>query len=257
MPFIRTFKRYLAGRKPFPKEYERILYSRASFWSRLNNRRKDLLKERMKIFMSEKIFEECGGLILTTEMKVIISAYACLLILEESSDYYPGLQSILVYPDDYVAPVYEMNSGGVITEGNERRQGESWDSGSIVLSWKDIQKTTLNSRNSHNLIIHEFAHQLDDQYGLSAAISMRGKPLNSDEWTGELAKIYRDLLDAERFGRSDHPLDLYGATNPAECFAVLMEVFVESPRRFQNKYGRAYELLTDFFKFDPGRIWDF
>lgn len=211
----------------------------------------------MSVLMSEKIFEGCGGLTVTDEMKGVISAYAGLLIMEKPSDYYSDLRAILIYPDDYVAPVYQVEDGGVITEGSERRQGESWDSGSVVLSWSDIRDTTLNRDNDHNLIIHEFAHQLDDQYGLSSGITLKGKSLQADEWTEELAKIYRDLMDAERFGWSDHALDLYGATNPAECFAVTMEAFIESPRKLQISYGTAYRLLVEFFGFDPGRIWDF
>lgn len=224
---------------------------------KLNSRRKELLVDRMKIFMGEKIFEGCGGLTVTDEMKVVISAYACVLILEEPSDYYPALQSILVYPDDYVAPVYDESPDGVVTEGNERRKGESWDSGNVVLSWKDILETTQSSGNSHNLVIHEFAHQLDDQYGLSAGIGMDGRVSAGDAWTRELAKIYRDLQKARAMNRNVIPLDLYGATSPAECFAVLLEAFVESPRKLQVQYGEAYRHLADFFQIDPGRIWDY
>lgn len=211
----------------------------------------------MGIFLNEKIFEGCGGLTITPEMKCIISAYACLLILEESSGYYPELGAILVYPNDYMAPVYEMNPDGVVTEGNERRQGESWDSGSVVLSWSDIRGTTLNSGNTHNLVIHEFAHQLDNQYGLSAGISLDGRDVSGDEWTRELAKLYRDLLEASQWNRDVSPLDLYGATSPPECFAVLIEAFIESPRKLQVQYGRIYGYLVDFFRFDPGRIWGY
>ena len=254
MPIVKTLKRYFAGRKSFPDDYERILYNRVRVWSRLNSQRKRLLKERMKIFMSEKIFEECGGLRLTTEMKVVISAYACVLILEEPSDYYPGLQSILVYPDDYIAPVYEHNPGGIITEGNERRQGESWESGNVVLSWADIERTTLSGKNNQNLVVHEFAHQLDMQYGLSGGITLEGEVLKGgDEWTMELAKTYRKLVDLERFGREDDLLDIYGAANPSECFAVIMEAFLESPRELSIKYSRLYRMLSDFFKLDPER----
>jgi len=254
MPIIRPIKHYFAGRKSFPADYEQILYNKVRAWNRLNARRKELLKERMKIFMSEKIFEECGGVQLTSEMKVIISAYACVLILEEPSDYYPGLQSILVYPDDYIAPVYEHNPGGVITEGNERRQGESWDSGNVVLSWADVRRTTMSDSNTQNLVVHEFAHQLDLQYGLSGGITSEGEVLKGgDEWTEELAKTYRKLVSLERFGREDELLDIYGATNPSECFAVIMEAFIESPRNLSIKYSRLYRMLSEFFKLDPER----
>ncbi len=204
--------------------------------------------------MNEKIFEGCGGLSLTDEMRVVISSYACILILEEPSNYYPDLQSILVYPDDYIAPVYEENPGGVVTEGNERRQGESWDSGSVVLSWADILDTTQSPNNNHNLVVHEFAHQIDVQYGLSGGITIRGEALNKgDEWTEELSRTYRELLKSARLGRSGRVLDLYGATNPSECFAVVMEAFIESPRELEASHPRLYRLLTEFFRINPGR----
>lgn len=257
MPFIRSIKRYFTSRRPLQAHYKDQLKTSISFYRYLNRSQKDSLETRMGVLLDEKIFEGCGGLVVTDQMKGVISAYAGLLIMEKPSDYYSDLRAILIYPNDYVAPVYQMGDGGVITEGSERRQGESWDSGSIVLSWSDICETTLDNSNAYNLVIHEFAHQLDDQYGLSSGISLGGKPIQTDQWTVELAKIYRDLIDAKRFKRTDHPLDLYGATNPAECFAVTLEAFIESPRRLQAAYGEAYRLLADFFGYDPGRIWDF
>lgn len=255
MPFLRAIRRLLSGRKAFPKKYKPLLQKKVRIYRKLSPHQKKLLQERMKIFLDEKIFEGCGGLILKDEMRVVISAYACLLILEEPSDYYPDLQAILVYPDDYVAPVYEEDDSGVVTEGNEMRKGESWDTGSVVLSWSDVVETTLSGKNNQNLVVHEFAHQLDLQYGLSAGINLRGEVLNGgDEWTERLAKTYRNLLKSAQFGRTRKGLDLYGATNPAECFAVVMETFIESPQTLQIHHRELYAMLRDFFKLDPARM---
>lgn len=253
MPFIRSIKRYFSAKRPLQDYYKDQLQTSIPFYRYLNASQKSSLETRMSVLLDEKIFEGCGGLTVTNEMKGVIAAYAGLLIMEKQSDYYSDLRAILIYPNDYMAPVYQMHDGGVVSEGSERRQGESWDSGSIVLSWNDIRDSALNSNNSHNLIIHEFAHQLDNQYGLSAGITFRGKTNVSDEWTQELAKVYRDLIDAERFGRTNHPLDLYGATNPAECFAVVMETFIESPRNLEISYSRLYSMLTEFYGFNPSR----
>lgn len=253
MPFIRSIKRYFSAKRPLQDYYKDQLQTSIPFYRYLNASQKSSLETRMSVLLDEKIFEGCGGLTVTNEMKGVIAAYAGLLIMEKQSDYYSDLRAILIYPNDYMAPVYQMHDGGVVSEGSERRQGESWDSGSIVLSWNDIRDSALNSNNSHNLIIHEFAHQLDNQYGLSAEITFRGKTNVSDEWTQELAKVYRDLIDAERFGRTNHPLDLYGATNPAECFAVVMETFIESPRNLEISYSRLYSMLTEFYGFNPSR----
>lgn len=254
MPVFRKLRQFFAGRRAFPEHYEQLLQQYVRFYRKLNSRQRQQLQHRMKIFMDEKIFEGCGGLLLTDDMKVIISAYACILILEEPSDYYPNLRSILIYPDDYIAPVYEESSSGIVTEGSEMRKGESWDNGSVVLSWADILKTTQSEKNNQNLVVHEFAHQLDQQYGLSAGISLNGDLLEKgDEWTNELAKTYRHLLTSAQFGRTKTGLDHYGATNPSECFAVVMETFVEAPRELEISHPHLYRMLTEFFNIDPGR----
>ena len=254
MPFIRSVKRYFSVRRPLELHFKDQLATGIPFYRYLNKSQKEKLETRMSVLLGEKIFEGCGGLSITDEIRGVITAYAGLLIMESPSDYYSDLRAILVYPDNYVAPVYRMHAGGVVSEGSERRQGESWDSGSIVLSWNDIRNSALNKENGHNLIVHEFAHQLDNQYGLSGGITLEGKPLQTDEWTHELAKTYRSLLKHDRLGREDDLLDIYGATNPAECFAVVMEAFIESPGDLAIKYSRLYRMLADFFKIDPARF---
>ncbi len=254
MPLFQYLKRRWLLRKSFPELWLRTLENEVPYYQNLPDHYREILKKRMVVFINEKLFEGCGGLEITEQMKVIISAYACIPLMEETSDYYPDLRSILVYRNDYVAPVFEVSPGGVVTEGNERRQGESWDSGSVIFSWADIERTTMSDDNIQNLIVHEFAHQLDLQYGLSGGITHDGEVLNSgDEWTDELAKIYRKLVYLARNGREDELLDIYGATNPSECFAVIMEAFIESPRDLSIQYSRIYRMLSEFFKIDPDR----
>lgn len=208
------------------------------------------LKKRIAIFMDEKLFEGCGGLDLTEEMSLIIAAHACMLILEEPSDYYPSLQSVLVYPADYMGAVYDVDAGGVVTEGFEPRSGESWHPGNIVLSWDDIQHDLRHPFDGKNLIYHEFAHQLDYRYGLSAGISPDGETELDDEWGQALSEGYHSHLRHTQRGRQTL-LDPYGAENPAEFFAVLTECFLEQPRPLKKEYPVLYRLLCEFYKYDP------
>lgn len=204
----------------------------------------------MMIFMDEKNFEGCGGLEMTEEKKVIIAAYACILLLGAASDYYPDLQSILVYPDDYMAPVREERPGGIISEGVEARKGESWDLGSIVLSWKDIRQNIDNSSARQNLIFHEFAHQLDRQYSLTAGVGEQGEVFREDEWTRIFAKAFRTLQQKSRRNQRC-ALDPYGATHPAELFAVATEAFFLAPHRLRREFARLYEMFESFYNIDP------
>lgn len=225
-----------------------------SLWQHLPDSARQKLQRRIQVFMDEKIFEGCGGLELTEEKQLVIAAHACILLLEEPSDYYPSLKSIIVYPEDYMAPVYETDAGGVVTEGWESRSGESWNPGNIVLSWNDIRRDLRHPHNGRNLIYHECAHQLDYQYGMSAGIDLDGDTEAEEEWTAALARAYRALRRKERRGSADL-LDLYGATNPAECFAVIVEAFLERPRAFRDRYAELHGYLISFFSFDPAELF--
>ena len=250
MPIIRFLRRKWLLQKPFPDPWLNILREKAPYYSRLPHNLQQTLQERITIFLDEKLFEGCGGLELTEEMEIVIAAYACILILGEPSDYYSDLRTILVYPDDYMAPVLEEDHAGIITEGSEPRKGESWDVGSIVLSWKDIERNLNKNPGRENLIFHEFAHQLDDRYGLSAGVREDGKPLRDDEWTTTLAKVYQSLHKKIRQGRQT-VLDPYGAEQPAELFAVATEAFFCIPGELKQEYPEFYGLLKSFYKVDP------
>lgn len=251
MPLYQFFRRQWVIRRSFPDKWKKVLKGRVPVFRRLPEDLQDKLKQRMAVFLDEKLFEGCGGLDLTEEMRVIIAAHACMLILEEPSDYYPSLQSVLVYPDDYMGAVYDVDAGGVVTEGWEPRSGESWHPGNIVLSWSDSLQGVRDPSDGRNLIYHEFAHQLDYRYGLSAGISIEGETDADDEWTQALAKGYRLLLHNTKRGHK-MLLDPYGAENPAEFFAVLIECFLEQPGKLQREHSQLYHLLCEFFKYDPG-----
>jgi MtfA peptidase len=252
MPIFQFFKRRWLLDRPFPDRWLRILEGKVPVYRKLPSKYRELLKQRMVIFMDEKRFEECGGMMLTEEIKIVISAYACVLILEEKADYYSGLQSILVYPNDYMAPVYELNEGGIVTEGYEHRSGEYWGGGNIVLSWSDIDKNLYEAESGSNLIYHEFSHLLDDRYGLTAGIDQDGKPLRDDEWTHVLASSYRKL-QRRAYENRKSALDLYGTESPAELFSVATEAFFEKSGDLHRENPDLYRMLNSFYKLDPLR----
>lgn len=250
MPIFQYLRRRWILRKPFPESWQNILDRNVPYYRRLPRHYRETLKKRMMVFMNEKLFEGCGGLELTEKIRVVVSAYACILLLEEPSDYYPDLQAILIYPGDYVAPVQTEDRAGIITKGSEARKGESWSVGSIVLSWNDIQENIYQRNNRKNLIFHEFAHQLDQRYGLTAGISEEGDVYQENEWNNVISKAFKDLRTKAR--RSQHSvLDMYGATNPAEFFSVATEAYFENPRKLRSEHSALYNMLKSFYGVDP------
>jgi len=250
VPIFRYLKRKWQLKKPFPAEWEKIIQTKVPVFHSLPDELRDKLRQRIVILLSEKHFEGCGGLELTEEIRVVIAAYAAVLILMEPSDYYGDLQAILVYPDDYTAPVNEEDEGGIVSVGYETRSGEYWGAGNIVLSWGDIKRDIYESKDGHNLIYHEFSHLLDDRYGLTAGISMDGEVIRDDEWSRVLAKAYRRLIRESRTGRSSK-LDPYGAKNPAELFSVATEAFFEIPGQLKSSIPDLYSMLQSFYRVDP------
>jgi Mlc titration factor MtfA (ptsG expression regulator) len=48
-------------------------------------------------------------------------------------------------------------------------------------------------------------------------------------------------------------LDEYGATNPAEFFAVATECFFEKSAQLRRKHPELYEELKEYYRQDPER----
>jgi MtfA peptidase len=206
------------------------------------------LQGHIQVFLAEKCFEGCGGLEMTDKIKVTIAAQACVLLLHRESDY-RRLFSILVYPHAYVAKSIEPIGGGVALEGETARLGEAWKDGVVVLSWDDVRQGASDLHDGHNVVLHEFAHQLDQEDG-----SADGAPILEHRshvtWARVLSEEYDQLRrDAEQ-GRTS-VLDEYGATNPAEFFAVATECFFEKPIQLRRKHPQLYEELKAYYRQDP------
>ena len=208
------------------------------------------LQGHIQVFLAEKRFEGCGGLAITDEVRLTIAAQACLLLLHRETDYYPGLYSIMVYPSAYLAPAVKEAGPGLVMEGEEDRLGEAWRKGPLVLSWEDVLADAAGSRDGSNVVLHEFAHELDNEDG-----AMNGAPLleRGDlyaEWSRVLGAAYEQLKRDAESGR-EGILDEYGATDPAEFFAVATECFFERPIDLRQEQPDLYEKLKQFYRQDP------
>ncbi len=250
-----VFKRWrrnrLAGRQ-FPGQWLEIIKRNVPFYSLLPVEDQKELLRHILIFIVEKRFEGCGGLRITDEIKVTIAAQACILLLHRKTDYYPGLSTILVYPQSYVAHNIQNLPGGIVAEGPEIRQGESWHHGSVVLSWSDVRRSAADINDGHNVVLHEFAHQIDSSFAKGDSTPVLKSTSTFIAWARILQKEYQKL---QRDVSSDSVtfLDKYGAVNTAEFFAVATEYFFEKPDQLQKLHPELYEELKRFYQQDPAR----
>jgi Mlc titration factor MtfA (ptsG expression regulator) len=236
-------------RRPFPERWRRILDRTMPLYRSLPPVLRDRLHGHVHVFLAEKEFEGCGGLTVTDEMRVTIAAHACMLFLNRKATYYPSLSSILVYPGAYAAQE-KTAIGDLPFVTTDVRLGESWTRGAVVLAWDPDRRGTRDVRARQNLIFHEFAHQLDQEDGVpDGAPSLEGRA-GYTTWARVLGREYARLRRS--LGREARPvLDEYGATDPAEFFAVATEAFFDTPRKLRRKHPALYRVLSGYFRLDP------
>ena len=213
------------------------------------------LQGLVQVFLAEKRFEGCGGLEMTDEIRLTIAAQACILLLHRETDFYPMLQSILVYPAAYMAPATHYQADGTVMEETQARLGESWSRGAIVLSWDDVKRGAADVHDGHNVVFHEFAHQLDNESGAAEGVPALPRQSMYIAWARVLGHEYERLIhDITQHRRT--LLDMYGATNPAEFFAVVTESFFEQPLELKARHPDLYEQLQLFYHQDPVAYYD-
>ncbi|HVO76938.1 MAG TPA: M90 family metallopeptidase [Candidatus Bathyarchaeia archaeon] len=204
----------------------------------------------VQVFLAEKRFEGCDGLEITDEIRLTIAVQACVLLLHRKTDVYPLLQSILVYPHTFVAPLKERAPGGVVIEDFEEREGESWDTGALVLSWDDVLESAADVHDGYNVVLHEFAHQLDDESGIADGAPRLESKAAYEAWSRVFEREYDALVENIERHRPTL-LDEYAVESPAEFFAVVTEAFFETPAGLKAAHPELYEQLSLYYRQDP------
>lgn len=227
---------------PFPAEWREVLERNVPLYRRLSAADREELHGHIRVFLDEKSFEGCNGQEMDDVVRLTIAAQACLLLLHRESGYFRAVSSILVYPDEYVAPWSEMEENGIVMEGSDCRSGEFVGNGALVLSWEDVLMSGVDGEGAYNVVIHEFAHQVDAEYGITGGGGSAGERLLEREF-------HRLQHDAAHCRQT--LFDQYGAESPAEFFAVVTETFFESPVRFKARHPELYAAMSSFFRQDP------
>jgi Mlc titration factor MtfA (ptsG expression regulator) len=248
--WLKRRRRDAVRRGAFPAAWRAIIEKNVPYAAGLSVEDRQELLGHVQVFLAEKHFEGCGGLALTDEVRVTIAAQACVLLLHRQTDYYPRLVSILVYPSTYLVPGGRPAANGLPDEEPQARLGESWASDLVVLAWDSVLSGASDIHDGHNVVLHEFAHQLDQEDGTGDGAPILPRRSMYLAWTRVLGHDFDQLVrDTEHHHRT--LIDRYGATNPAEFFAVVTETFFEKPRQLRSKYPELYLQLQQFYLQDP------
>lgn len=246
--FYPTWRRKRALRKPFPARWQILLSEQLPLYARLPKPQRTRLEQLVQLFLEEKTFYGCDGFEITDKVRLAVAGHACLLLLNRSFSHYDEIRSILIYPDVFRVQ-HAWEHGMIVNEGEEIRAGEASSFGQVVLAWSECEEPIKDPDCPHNVILHEFAHQLDFLDGDADG----APPMAADQaerWLDIMSAAYDDLQDAIEHHHNPW-LDPYGATEPAEFFAVLTEAFFQQPTELHQAQPEVYDLLRDYYRLDP------
>jgi Mlc titration factor MtfA (ptsG expression regulator) len=248
--YLRALRRKHLMKAPFPAAWNKILKRNVSLYRRLPAVLRRQLQGHIRVLLAEKNFEGCGGLEMSDEIKVTIAAQAGILLLNRKPRYYPRLNSILVYPGTFVSKDIMPLGDQAYLEGETESLGESWKRGTLILAWDAVKHAAREVHGNHNVVLHEFAHQLDQENGTADGAPPLERSAHYAAWARVLGNEYRKLQRETRQGIQS-VMDEYGATDPAEFFAVATETFFERPLAMQRRHRELYATLVDYYRLDP------
>lgn len=240
-------------RAPFPPEWEEILNRNVGHYCMLSEDERAHLRSLIQVFIAEKHWEGAGGLELTDEIRVTISAQACLLLLGLPHNYYRNVQSIIVYPSTVVVPertmgVFEHTMAPV--DPAQAIIGQAFQRGPVIIIWDAALRGGRHPQSGHNVIYHEFAHKLDMLDGMADGTPPLKDRAEFRDWVETCTREYLQLKNRTEKGRGSF-LDAYAATNEAEFFAVATEHFFDQPELMLKHAPDLYRVLKNYYQQDP------
>ena len=233
---------------PLTPEQRRVLERLVPMLRKLPDNLRPALEGKINLFLDQMTFHGNNGIEVTDHMRLSIAAQACILVVN-SPVWFDTLRTILIYPAAFSTGRGE-HDGFLVHENDIGTAGESWDRGPVVLSWDHALRGGLDPEDGHNVVIHEFAHQLDGLTGHTNGIPVLRKGQRYDGWEKAMLDAYNGHVERVESG---HPtlIDPYGATNHQEFFAEATVTFFERPHAMRREEPALYEQLKALFALDP------
>jgi Mlc titration factor MtfA (ptsG expression regulator) len=232
-------------------DYDLILQA-VPLLARLPDALRPALEGKINLFLHQVTFHGCNGVDITKDMRLSIAAQAALLVVN-IDDWYKTLRTVLVYPSAFKS-VQRTFNGVTYIEEEIARTGESWLHGPVILSWVATEYGASNSEDGKNVVLHEFAHQLDALSGHTDAAPNLRKGQSFAIWAKVFVTAFKRHTKRVQKRRKT-VLDPYGATAIEELFAVSIEAFFEKPDALSKAEPDIYKQLTILLQLDP-KTWD-
>jgi hypothetical protein len=251
--WLAAWRRRRVKAAPFPAQWRETLRRRMPAFARLPPDVQWQLKKLAQVLLAEKPFIGCAGLQVTDEMRVLVSVQAALLLLRMGPDGFADLRQVLIYPGPFVVDRSQPDASGLVHEHRRALSGESWQQGQVILSWADVLAGAADPNDGHNVVLHEFAHQIDQAHGRANGAPWLPGRRRRERWARVMNAEFLALRQQLAQGGGSL-IDPYGATEPAEFFAVVCELFFEKPVELAETHPDLFIELQGLLGVDP-RLW--
>lgn len=224
--------------KQLTTEQRKILTDHSALYNRLPRDLKIRLESLMHVFLCEVTFEVDGFSEVTEEMRICVAAEACVLILSLGYDSYSQLRRVIISKD-------VLKQAGKECAGWAGRH-------EVAMHWHACLQGMHWGADNHNVILHEFAHvldQADDATAQSIPVAVDSL-VDRVKWEQVIDQEYPKIKAAYAEGRA-HTIDDYALTGNAEFFSCATESFFERSKELHQHNPEIYELLQDYYGLDP------
>jgi Mlc titration factor MtfA (ptsG expression regulator) len=153
---------------PFPDAWRTVLHRRWALWPTLSADEQARLEPLVQAFVYDRRWEAAQGFTLTEEVQVLVAAQACLLLLgmdlARGVDPFSRVHSVIVHRSTVVLQGQRSvgtTGGGLVSDGPYPVVGQAHHRGPVLLSWSTLAYEARHPARGQNVVMHEFAHQLD------------------------------------------------------------------------------------------------
>ena len=121
----------------------------------------------------------------------------------------------------------------------------------VSLHWDSVLYGMKQGNDNSNVILHEFAHVLDQADDAQAqSIPVAEDSVDRPKWEELFKREYPKIKAAYKAGRA-HAIREYALSDEAEFFSCATESFFECPKELKKHNSEIYDILADYYGLDP------
>lgn len=232
---------------PDQSEFDALCNASACL-ARLDVEERARLRRLAAMILASKEFHGAGGLQPEWEHCLPVAVHAALPVLNTGLEAYRQFRTFILYEDEFESEFEEYDDAGVVHRGRDRRAGEAWHRGPVVLSLADVAQSGLGD--GYHVVVHELAHQIDQLTGDADGCPPLPAGIGFADWASGFTAAF-EALERQLAAGTEPDIDPYAAESPAEFFAVTSEFFFDLPERLFATQPEVYRLLARLYRQDP------